>query len=107
MVKIDYASLPHEKSIEWNVALSQSCLCLSQETSLLHRQLSSLVDRNKENSESHKRDEFAKSTFPLIKKQGHQLFTKVIFPSNGEVTTTTPTCNVSSILLSAKALKSI
>jgi hypothetical protein len=27
------------------------------------------VDRNKENSESHKRDEFAKSTFPLIKKK--------------------------------------
>ena len=107
MVKIYYGSLPHEKSIKWNVALSQSCLCLSQEMSLLHRQLSSLVDQNKENTESCERDEFAKSSFPLIKKQGHQLFTKFIFPSNGEVATTTPTCNVSSILLSVKALRSI
>ena len=90
MVKMDYGSLPHEKSVEWNVALSQTCLRLSQETSLLHRQLSTLVDRNKESADSHERDEFAKSTFPLIKKQGHRLFTKVIFPSNGEVTTTTP-----------------
>jgi hypothetical protein len=29
------------------------------------------VDRNKESADSHERDEFAKSTFPLIKKQGH------------------------------------
>ena len=91
MVKMDYGSLPHEKSIKWNVALSQTCLRLSQEMSLLHHQLSSLVDRNKESADCHERDEFAKSTFPLIKKQGHRLFTKVIFPSNGEVTTTMPT----------------
>jgi hypothetical protein len=62
------------------------------------------VDRNKESADSHERDEFAKSTFPLIKKQGHRLFTKVIFPSNGEVTTTTPAALTGFGLSSTSAL---
>ena len=107
MAKTDYGSLSHEKSIKWNVALSQTCLRLSQETSLLHHQLSSIVDRNKENAETHERDEFAKSTFPLIKKHGHALFTKIIFPSNGEVMTTMPTALTGFGLMSMCALPTL
>jgi hypothetical protein len=36
-------------------------------------------------------DEFAKSTFPLIKRVGHSTFIKTNFPSVAEVITTTPT----------------
>jgi hypothetical protein len=33
MAKLDFSSLTHEKSIEWNIALSKTCLCFSKEMS--------------------------------------------------------------------------
>jgi hypothetical protein len=50
--KMDHSSLSHEKSIKWQFAFSQSCLCFSQKMTLLHHQLSSLEDRNELNVES-------------------------------------------------------
>jgi uncharacterized protein YozE (UPF0346 family) len=91
MSKIDFSSLSPEKSIEWNVALSKTCLRFSHEVGNLYRQLSSLQERNNHTSSMREMDEFAKSTFPLIKRVGHSTFIKIIFPSLAEVTTTTPT----------------
>ena len=68
-----------------------TCLCFSQEVGNLYHQLSLLKECNKQSSSMCKMDEFAKSTFPLIKRVSHSMFIKIIFPSMAEVTTTTPT----------------
>jgi hypothetical protein len=91
MSTIDFHSLSPKKNIEWNVALSKTCLCFSHKVGNLYRQLSSLEEHNKHTSSMREMDEFAKSTFPLIKRVGHSTFIKIIFPSVAEVTTTTPT----------------
>lgn len=88
MSRLDFRSLTHDKSIEWNVALSQTCLRISKEMTHLQNQLSSSHDANNLNAETRKRDAFAKLMYPLIKKHSHQVFTRLVFPSAVEVTTT-------------------
>jgi hypothetical protein len=92
MSKIDFHSLSPNKNIEWNVALSKTCLRFSQDLSNLYHQMATLEECNKHTTSMREMDEFAKSTFPLIKKRvSHSTFIKIIFPSVAEVTTTTPT----------------
>jgi len=91
MSKIDFHSLSPDKNIEWNVALSKTCLRFSQDLSNLYRQMATLEECNKHTTSMREMDEFAKSTFPLIKRVSHSTFIKIIFPSVAEVTTTTPT----------------
>ena len=78
MSTIDFRSLSPKKNIEWNVALSKTCLRFSHEVGNLYRQLSSLEEHNKHTSSMREMDEFAKSTFPLIKRVGHSTFIKII-----------------------------
>jgi hypothetical protein len=89
MAKLDFCSLTHDKNIEWNVALSQTCLRFSEEMTQLQNQLSSSQAAINHNADSRKRDAFAKLMHPLIKKHSHQVFTRLVFPSAIEVTTTT------------------
>ena len=90
MTKVNFGSLSHDKSIEWNLALSKTCLRFSQEMSLLKRELSEVRRSNHEDAEFRDRSEFAKVLYPAIKKHSHQVFSKLIFPSHLEVTTTAP-----------------
>jgi hypothetical protein len=91
MSKIDFHSLSPDKNIEWNVALSQMCLRFSQHLSTLYHQIATLEECNKHTTSMREMDDFAKSTFPLIKRVSHSMFIKIIFPSVAKVTTTTPT----------------
>jgi hypothetical protein len=74
MSKIDFHSLSPDKNIEWNVALSKTCLRFSQDLSNLYRQMATLEECNKHTT-----------------SMSHSTFIKIIFPSVAEVTTTTPT----------------
>jgi hypothetical protein len=88
MAKVDFSSLSPEKSLEWNITLSKSCLRFSEEITQLQHQLISLQDTSNKNAETRKRDAFAKFMYPLIKKHCHKVFTRMVFPSKLEVTTT-------------------
>jgi len=88
MANVDFSSLSHDKSIEWNISLSKSCLRFYEEMTRLQHQVSSLQDTTNKKAETHKRDVFAKDAYPLIKKHCHKVFTRMVFPSKLEVTTT-------------------
>ena len=88
MAKLDFSSLSPDKSIQWNITLSKTCLRFSKEMAQLQHQLFSLQDTNNKNAETCKRDAFAKFMYPLIKKHCHKAFTRMVFPSKLEVTTT-------------------
>jgi hypothetical protein len=88
MSKINFSTLSNDKSIEWNVALSQSCRRLSEEYSLLKKHFSSFKSSALETNISTHRQAFANEMLPLIKKRSHDLFVKLPFPSKIEVTTT-------------------
>jgi hypothetical protein len=79
MSTIDFHSLSPKKKIEWNVALSKTCLHFSHKVGNLYHQLS-LKEHNKHTSSMHKMDEFAKFTFPLIKRVGHSTFINHFLP---------------------------
>jgi hypothetical protein len=88
MSKLDFSSLSAAKSIEWNISLSETCLRFYEEMTQLQQQLHSIQDTNNKNAETRKRDAFAKFMYPLIKKHCHKVFTRMVFPSKLEVTTT-------------------
>jgi hypothetical protein len=90
MSKINFSTLSKDKSIEWNVALSQSCHHhLSGEYSLLKKHFSSFKSSAlKMNITTHRQEAFPNKILPLIKKRSHDLFIKLAFPSMIEVTTT-------------------
>lgn len=90
MAKLNFRSLSHVKSIEWNLSLSETCLRLSQEMTHVQRQISALHGTNQQDAESCNRDSFAKGILPHIKKHSQKVFSKLVFPSHVEVTTTTP-----------------
>jgi hypothetical protein len=86
--KINFSTLSKDKSNEWNVALSESCHCLSEEYSLLKKRFSSFKSSSLDTNITTQRQAFATKMFPLIKKRSHDLFVKLAFPSMIEVTTT-------------------
>jgi hypothetical protein len=88
MSKIDFSTLSNDKSIEWNISLSQSCRRLSSEYSRLQTHFSLLQKSDIEKKKTVEREVFAKEMYPLIKKRSHDLFIKMPFPSTLEVTTT-------------------
>jgi hypothetical protein len=88
MSNINFSTLSKDKSIEWNVALSQSCRRLSEEYSLLKKHFSSFKSSALETNITTHRQAYAKEMLPLIKKRSHDLFIKLAFPSMIEVTTT-------------------
>jgi hypothetical protein len=88
MSKINFSTLSKDKSIEWNVALSQSCHHLSKEYSLLKKHFSSFKSSAIKMNITTQRQAFANKMLPLIKKCSQDLFIKLAFPSMIEVTTT-------------------
>jgi hypothetical protein len=106
MTKVDFSSLAPDKSLKWNLTLSETCLRFSKEITQLQHQLFSLQDTNNKNAESRKRDAFAKFMYPLIKKHCHKVFTRMVFPSKLEVTTTMGTALCGFGLTSTCALAS-
>ena len=88
MSKVNFSSLDHKKSIEWNFALSKTCLRFSQEMSLLKQHQAALRRTAEIDAESQNRAAFAKCVAPLIKKHCYIAFSKLVFPSHLEVTTT-------------------
>jgi hypothetical protein len=88
MSKIKFSTLSKDKSIEWNVALSQSCRRLSKEHSLLKKRFSSFKSSALEMNITTHRQAFANEMLPLIKKRSRDLFIKLTFPSMIEATTT-------------------
>lgn len=106
MTKVDFSSLAPDKSLKWNLTLSETCLRFSKEITQLQHQLFSLQDTNNKNAESHKRDAFAKFMYPFIKKHCHKVFTRMVFPSKLEVTMTMGTALCGFGLTSTCALAS-
>jgi hypothetical protein len=88
MSKINFSSLSKDKSIEWNVALSQSCCHLSEEYSLLKKHFSSFKSSALEMNITTQRQAFTNKMLLLIKKHSNNIFVKLAFPSMIEVTTT-------------------
>lgn len=88
MSKLDFRSLSHRKSIEWNLSLSDSCVRFSQEISLLQQQLDVYHAEKQNETMSREMGAFAARMLPHIKKHAHIVFSKLIFPSHKEVTTT-------------------
>jgi hypothetical protein len=88
MSKINFFTLSKDKSIEWNVALSQSCCHLSEEYSLLKKRFSLFKSSAPQMNITTQRQAFANKMLPLIKKCSHDLFVKLAFPSMIEVTMT-------------------
>jgi hypothetical protein len=84
MTKVNFDSLSHNKSIEWNLALSRSCLRFSQEMTLLKRELSEVRHSKQEDTQFRDRAEFSKGVYLSIKKHAHKVFSKLIFPSHLE-----------------------
>jgi hypothetical protein len=89
MSKLDFRSLSLKKSIEWNLALADSCLRFSQEITLLQQQLDVYHTTKQNDIMSREIGAFAVSMVPHIKKHAHIVFSMLIFPSKEEVTTTT------------------
>ena len=104
MSKVNFAKLSHDKSIEWNVSLSRTCLRLSQEISVLQKDVNDLCHLNQEDAEFHARAEFAKGAYQDIKKHAHKVFSKLIFPSHVELTTAAASSLVTYGLTSSCAL---
>jgi hypothetical protein len=88
MSKINSSTLSKDKSIEWNVAPSQSCHHLSEEYSLLKKHFSSFKSSAIKMNITTQRQAFANEMLSLIKKCSHNLFIKLAFPSMIEITTT-------------------
>jgi hypothetical protein len=88
MSTIDFSTLANDKSIEWNVCLSQSCRRLVDEYSILKKQICSLQASSVETNKTTEKQAFTNNLIPVIKKRSHDLFLKLAFPSMIEVTTT-------------------
>jgi hypothetical protein len=87
MCKVDFHSLSHQKSIEWNLSLADCCVRFSQELTLLQKQLDAYRATKRNETMSREIDKFAASMVPHIKKHSHLAFSRFIFPSHKEVTT--------------------
>jgi hypothetical protein len=70
MSKINFSTLSKDKSIEWNVALSQSCCHLSEEYSLLKKHFSSFKSSAIEMNITTQRQAFANEMLPSSKGAG-------------------------------------
>jgi hypothetical protein len=88
MSKINFSTLSEDKSIEWNITLSQSCCCLSKEYSLLKKHFLLFKSTALQTNITTHRQAFTNKMLPLIKKCSHNLVVKLAFPSVIEVTTT-------------------
>ena len=88
MSETNFSTLSKDKSIEWNVALSESCRRLSEEYSLLKKHLSSFKSSALGMNITTHTQAFANKMLPFIKKRSHNLFVMLAFPSMIEVTTT-------------------